>query len=251
MSDKLRKILSVLLVLVIIACGYVIADEFINSNKQDNEVKDIKDTIAKNVDLNLNEKFNGIAWKELKEQNNDFVGYLYIDEIVEQPILQYTDNEYYLHRTFKKEYVYQNGAPFMDYRSKLTDDNIVIYGHNNSFNQEVMFSKLNDIILKQDFYKEHSVIELYLENEVRTYNICYAYYLTEEDYQHYSFDQTTFYDYMDFDTFIQFAKDHTQIESLYGDIYFGEKILTLQTCKRLNQEVKVIIVAKEVGKRYY
>ena len=251
MSDKLRKILSVLLVLVIIACSYVIFDEYQNANKATADSKSIKETIAKNVNINANERFNGKSWKELKEQNKNFVGYLIIDDIIEEPVLQAKDNDYYLHHTFSDEYAYRAGAPFMDHRSLLTDDNIVIYGHNNSFIQDVTFSKLNDIILNQSFYEEHPTIQFYLENEVRTYNICYAYYLDEEGYQHYAFDQSTFFDYLDFSTFIDYAKTNSQIESINGDIYFGDKILTLQTCKRYNQDVKVIIVAKEAGKRYY
>lgn len=251
MSNKLRKILSVLLILIILASGYVIVDEYINGNKQTNEVKNLKSLIAKNINVDAGEKFNRQSWEELEEQNSDFVGYLFVDDVVDQPVLQTDDNEYYLSRTFNKEYVYSNGAPFMDHRSLLTDDNIIIYGHNNSFIQDQTFSHLNDIILDQSYYEEHSVIEFYLENEVRTYNICYAYYLTEEEYQHYAFDQSTFFDYADFSNFISHARDNSKITSIHDEAYFGDKLLTLQTCKRMNQDVKVIIVAKEVGRRYY
>lgn len=251
MSDRLKKIISALLILIILGCSYIVVDEYINSNKQENEVKIIKEIISKKIDLNSEERFNKEIWSELKSQNNDFIGYIVIDDIIEQPVVKTNNNDYYLHHTFNKEYVQNNGAPFLDYRSTLSDDNIVIYGHNNSFNQDKIFSRLNDIILRQDYYEEHSIIELYLENEVRTYNICYAYYLTEEDYQHYSFDQSTFFDYMDFETFIQFPKENSMIKSIHGDISFGDNILTIQTCKRYNQDIKVIIVAKEEGKRYY
>ena len=51
MSNKLRKILSVLLILIILASGYVIVDEYINGNKQTNEVKNLKSLIAKNINV--------------------------------------------------------------------------------------------------------------------------------------------------------------------------------------------------------
>ena len=248
MTNILKKIISILLVLIMIACGYIIYKEYSGTIKQESEVKDIKKMIAKTV--TLNERFNKDAFNNLKEQNSDFVAYLYIDDIIEQPIVQTTNNDYYLHRTFNKEWITNNGSPFMDYRNNLTDDNVVIYGHNNSYNQNIIFSRLNDIV-NQDYYEKHSKITMYTDNEYREYDICYVYYIDNDMFQEYDFTQTTFFDKEDFDKFIALPKRNSLIKSIYGDIEFGDKILTLQTCKRLNQDVKVVVVAKENVRKDY
>ena len=51
---------------------------------------------------------------------------------VDYPVVQGKDNDYYLHYTFKKDYLY-SGTLFVDYRnskSLLRNYNTVIYGHN-------------------------------------------------------------------------------------------------------------------------
>ncbi len=63
--------------------------------------------------------------------NQDTVGWLYIPEAdVSQPVVQGTDNEYYLHRNIRGEAEYA-GAVFMDYRCEWgISPNTVLYGHN-------------------------------------------------------------------------------------------------------------------------
>jgi len=68
--------------------------------------------------------------KNLYKQNNDLVGWLYINGIVDLPVV-YRDNEYYLTHNFKGKKD-SGGALFLDEYHPLTEQtqNLVIHGHN-------------------------------------------------------------------------------------------------------------------------
>ena len=68
----------------------------------------------------------------LQKVNKDIKAWIYIpDTKINYPVLQGTDNAYYLTHTHLKAY-HVLGSIFMDYRNAadLTDSNTVIYGHN-------------------------------------------------------------------------------------------------------------------------
>lgn len=77
--------------------------------------------------------------KELEQavkDNSDVVGWLQVpDTKINEPVVQTTDNEYYLRRDYKKNYSYA-GCYYLDYESVLFDEgkdlpqNAIIYGHN-------------------------------------------------------------------------------------------------------------------------
>ena len=253
-KDKLKKVISILLILIMIGCGYIIFDETRKTVQVSQETQNFKELIESHHDINVQEEpaeFSKSAWKELKEKNEDFVGYLFIGDVIEQPIVQTDNNSYYLHRTFAREWLTNNGNPFIDCWADEDSTNITIYGHNSSWKQDIIFSHLNDVILDQDYYEKNSKIRFYLEDEKREYEICYAYYINEKQFQTYDFSEDNFDDIKEFSEFIQYARDHSEIKNIYGDIYWGDNFLTLQTCKRYNQDIKVVVVAREVGRSDY
>ena len=76
------------------------------------------------------------ALEEAEKQNTDVVGWLNVpNTVINEPVVQTRDNEYYLRRDYKKNYSYE-GSYYMDYESVLFDDgadlaqNTIIYGHN-------------------------------------------------------------------------------------------------------------------------
>ena len=69
--------------------------------------------------------------KYQKEYNNsDIKAILKIDDILLTPIVQTTDNNYYLKHDINKN-ENNNGEVFLDYRIKDDSKKIIIYGHNN------------------------------------------------------------------------------------------------------------------------
>lgn len=74
-----------------------------------------------------------VDWTSLKKINPDIIGWIYVDgeKTINYPVLKAKDNDYYLHRTFRKEPRYA-GSIFIDYHNHgdFADPDTVIYGHN-------------------------------------------------------------------------------------------------------------------------
>ncbi len=108
--------------------------------------------------------------------NSEGIGYLYIPSInLQLPLVQGTDNDYYLTHTFNRTY---NGAGtlFEDYRidDKLDASNVILYGHN--MKNGSMFAGLSKY-LTASFYTTtgNDVFYIYTENSIREYQIFSAY----------------------------------------------------------------------------
>ena len=121
-------------------------------------------------------------FEKMKEYNSDSKGYIRQDngEYIDNPILQTTDNDYYLTHLadHKKSSV---GAIFIDYRidQGLNAKNCIIYGHN--MGQRVdhaMFGSLNWYYYKTGYYKEHTTFDIWIENTRYRYYV-YAVFKTD------------------------------------------------------------------------
>jgi sortase B len=95
-----------------------------------------------------------VDWDSLKAINEDIVGWLYIEGVdISYPIVQGSDDDYYLHRTFEKKDNFA-GSIFMEYKntSTFTDPNTIIYGHN--MKNGSMFGNLKHIASDKT-YEDH------------------------------------------------------------------------------------------------
>lgn len=85
-----------------------------------------------------------VDWEALKAQNPDIIAWIDIPGTgISYPVVQGTDNDYYLNVTAMKEYN-TRGAIFLDAQAspEFTDDNSIIYGH--SVDVGGMFTELKD-----------------------------------------------------------------------------------------------------------
>ena len=95
----------------------------------------------------------------LREVNSDVLGWILIpDTVVSYPLLQGSDNDYYLRRTWKK-WSSAVGSIFLEARNSpdLTDFNTIIYGHN--MNNGSMFGTLKKY-KSQDYFRKHPYVYL-------------------------------------------------------------------------------------------
>ncbi len=98
----------------------------------------------------------------------DVVGWLYCaDTPINYPVVQATDNDYYLRRLLDGSYS-RGGSIFMDYRcaSDFSSWNSIVYGHN--MKNDAMFGTLQDY-REQEYYDAHPV--LYLLTPAQDYKI--------------------------------------------------------------------------------
>ena len=95
-----------------------------------------------------------VDFDQLRQQNEDVTAWLYLpDSVINYPVLQHGDNDYYLTRQIAGSYN-KNGSIFMDYRnaSDFSDRNTIIYGHHMRTGN--MFGKL--VNFKSDsYYQKH------------------------------------------------------------------------------------------------
>lgn len=99
-------------------------------------------------------------------------------------VTQSSDNDFYLNHSLTKEYD-AVGTVFMDYRVNINSRKILLYGHN-SQNIDTIFHRLENY-LNEDFYREHSDITLYTDEDTVTYKI-FSVMIVTNDYQYYLVD---------------------------------------------------------------
>ena len=111
-----------------------------------------------------------VDFEALKQINADIVAWLRIPGVLDYPVVQGTDNSYYLHNTFRKEYNIA-GSIFLDARnaSDFSDSKNIIYGHNmRNGSMFHVLRKFQDL----DFYQANREIWLYLpDGSVQVYEI--------------------------------------------------------------------------------
>lgn len=174
--------------------------------------------------------------------NQDVVGWLKVNNTnVDYPVVQTTDNDYYLKHNLYKEND-KNGWIFMDYRNSLynMDANTIIYGHN-MYYSGVMFGTLTKAY-KKDWYSnpENLTISFNTIYETMNYQIFSIYKVPKtKDYL-----KTYFADDDEFNTFVKMITDRS-IHDFEVDVNPGDKILTLSTCTGENQ--RLVIHAKLIA----
>jgi len=109
-------------------------------------------------------------FKELREINPDFIGWISIDGIISYPVVLAENNEYYLDRTFSGM---KNpaGTVFMDSRNEMGFDSVVciLYGHN--MKDKTMFAQLHKY-RDSAFMEANPVITIITSSgEILTYRV--------------------------------------------------------------------------------
>jgi len=183
-------------------------------------------------------------YADLYAQNNDLAGWLSIEgTVMDYPVMQNADDEYYLHRDFYgNESKY--GCLYVRGKADLADGtNVIIYGHN--MKDGSMFGDL-DLYQSADFCREHSTISFDTLYEKHTYEIIAVFrsqvYDSDEDvFKYYQFYEA--HTQEEFDDFYQNIKEL----SLYDTgvtAQFGDTFLTLSTCAYHVTDGRFVVVAK-------
>lgn len=262
MNGKKRTYLKHILIIIIIVClvpiGYAYYASRQNQANQEH-LKAMVDTSGEQnpVDMQgtqtqetteaaLPEETHGILskYKKLHEENNDFAGWLSIkDMVIDYPVMQCEDDEYYLHHDFYgKDSKY--GCLYVRQQADLDNGtNFIIYGHN--MKDGSMFGDL-DLYLDESFYKKHSIISFDTLYEERKYDIIAVFrsqvYKSDEDV----FKYYRFYNAETEEEFGDFYQNIKKL-SLYDtgvEAEFGDTFLTLSTCSYHVEDGRLVVVAK-------
>lgn len=248
-----RTITKLILIVAIILCicGIIyLVYYFYNIHKIDKEYTELLNNITIDETKVTETKTKRILQlEELQKENTDIVAWLEIEGTnVNYPVLQTTDNDYYMERDYKKEYN-RHGSIFLDkdYNWGIPSSNLLLYGHNKNDNK--MFGELLNY-KKEDFYKKHKNIKFTTLKEESTYEILSifysrVYYQNETDvFRYYFFVNAE--NEEEYDEFVNNAKK-VSIYDTGVEAKFGEQLLTLSTCEYSQDNGRFVIVAKKIS----
>ena len=185
--------------------------------------------------------------KQLQEQNTDIVGWLEIENTnINYPILQGTDNSYYMTHNYKKENS-KNGSIFLDanYNWNIPSNNLLIYGHN--LGNGMMFQELLKYE-KESFYQEHPIIRFTTTEEDAQYEIISVfksrvYHKSEKNVFRYYF----FLNNESEEEYNQFVKNakNASIYPIDATANYGNQLITLSTCSYYVEDGRFAVVGRK------
>ncbi len=264
-NNKSKYILvGVLAFLVIFGLVIILCDPFSWFKKQeDNGTIDTTPTAESEVDNEEKAKVEQL-WKDNSAINGDYIGTIEFESgLISQPFVQGSDNSVYYRTNWKTMEYDIEGTVFLDSANTLDDQNLILIGHyvyeSLDSTRTHMFTPLAKLI-DQNNYEDNKYVKLYLENEVREYEIAYVYYcqLIFDEYNgesfYYTEDGYEFYipNYTEemFDNYISTIKENAFYDTGV-DVDYKDKILTLQTCVENRDDLREIVVLKEISRVSY
>lgn len=177
-----------------------------------------------------------VDFASLQAINPDIVGWLYMDALdISYPIVQGTDNDYYLHRTFEGKDNFA-GSIFVEYRNSgdFSDCNTIIYGHN--MKNQTMFGKL-DFLQNWEEYQDGMYFWILTPEADYRYEIFNAQYTDaySDVYTLFSDSGELFLDYLN--------KMQSQSQIPLEERTFSEsdRIVTLSTCASSEGDERYVV----------
>lgn len=186
-------------------------------------------------------------YETLYNKNKKLIGWLKIDDtVIDYPVMQTANNEYYLDHNFNQEYD-KNGSLFMDAACDVVhrNTNLIIYGHHMKSGK--MFGNLNSYSSKE-YCEKHSTIRFDTIYEKGLYQVMYVF-----RSRIYNEDEVVFKYYQFFDAASEKEFQSNMQEMAALSLYdtgvtasFGDELLTLSTCDSSEPDGRFVVVAKRI-----
>lgn len=253
----------VLSILLIFGIVILVFDPF-SFFKKDNEVVENNNNKVTEV---VDEKEKALVkelWDTYSVKSNDYVGTISFESgIINLPFVQGRDNETYYRTDWETMKYDEEGSIFLDSSNTLDDQNLILIGHYVYASYDASgthkFTPLAKLVDK-DNYEANKYVKLYFKDEVRRYEIAYVYYceLIEDEYEGEKFSYTNdgfeFYypNYTEeqFNKYIDTVKKSTFYDTGVS-VDYNDKLLTLQTCVENHDELREIVLLKEIDRTSY
>lgn len=210
--------------------------------KEEEVVLELK---GKDVDLPPPELLD--EYKTLYNKNKKLIGWLKIDDtIIDYPVMQTSNNEYYLDHNFSQEKD-KNGSIFMDAACMAypRSQNLILYGHHMKSGK--MFGGLEKYASKS-YYEKHSIIQFDTIYEKSTYQVMYVFRARVLKENEIAFKYYQFIDAGSVEEFESHMKEMAEM-SLYDTgvtAGYGDELLTLSTCDNSQTDGRFVVVAKRI-----
>lgn len=260
--EKRRKLVVVLCGIIAVGCfGYFGVYSYFADRTQMNyeELASLKGnnalagmTAAQPVTIHYTEE-DDVELKVLPEyetlynKNKKLIGWLKIDDtIIDYPVMQTSNNEYYLDHNFNQEKD-NNGSIFMDTDCVAypRSQNLILYGHHMKSGK--MFGDLEKYA-SESYYKKHSIIHFDTIYEKSVYQIMYVFRTKVLKENEIAFKYYQFIDAGSGEEFNSYMNEMAQM-SLYDTgvtAQYGDELLTLSTCDHSQTDGRFVVVAKRI-----
>ncbi len=246
---KYRKVICIFTLIIFFATTAFLSYYYFSKNREVEEIKKVQEYIPKvQENENIEKTESMLKVEELKGINEDIIGWIEIkDSPINYPILQGTDNEYYLKHDYKKE-SNKHGSIYLKAGCDINNvnSNLIIYGHN--LNDDEMF---NNILKYADktYYEAHKIINITTENEEREYEVIATFksrvfYKKEKNVFRY-YNYLNFKDKVEYDEYLNNVRN-LQLYDTGIEANYGEQLLTLITCEYSIENGRMIVVAKRI-----
>ncbi|MDK0709567.1 class B sortase [Clostridium perfringens] len=233
----LIKVLRIFLILFILFCIFKIINKNISYYKDDIENKNLKKIIS---NYNKDEKTSSVDDK-LMEINSDYKMWINVPNTnISYPVVQTTDNNYYLSHSFNKE-PNNSGALFIyDKYNFKTSQNLIIFGHNMRNNS--MFASLT-LFKNKNFFDKNSTIKIIMNEYIYEYQIFGVSTINANKFEL----KDTFENEEELFNYLNNLKIYANNwDDLEVDI--DSKLLTLYTCSYDFNDARLIVIAKFLKK---
>lgn len=260
-NERRRRLIVVLCSVVALACFGYYGVYYYTAEKTQSQYNDLADlrgstsltagmqgvtihyTDEEEIELTVLKEY-----ETLYNKNKRLIGWLKIpDTNIDYPVMQTTDNEYYLDHNYNQEYD-RNGSLFLDKDCDVVrrNTNLIIYGHHMKSGK--MFGNLN-LYSSESYYKKHSVIQFDTIYEKGTYQVMYVF-----RSRIYNEDEIVFKYYQFFDAASEKEFESNMLEMAELSLYdtgvtasYGDELLTLSTCDNSETDGRFVVVAKRIG----
>lgn len=257
--------IGIIFVLIVIGLAIITIDPFLwrqTKNSGDNVTVDVDN---RGPQVNSDEKLVKELWETNSVISDDYIGTIKFESgIIDLPFVQGVSNDTYYRTDWKTMSYDEEGSIYMDSANTTDDQNIVLIGHYVYASYDAsgthMFTPLAKL-LDESNYENNKYVKIYLENEVRRYEIAYVYLCTletETDENGYEFqyvaDGLNFYipNYTEdeFNDYMSLVKQNAKYDTGVS-IEYKDKFLTLQTCVENHDEQREIVILKEIERTSY
>ena len=185
-----------------------------------------------------------IDFDALLKENKDTKGWIFSKgTVINYPVVQAADNDFYLYRLFNKEWQVK-GSLFIDYRVENPFEDFItaIYGHR--MKDQSMFWCLGDY-RDEEYYNKHKKMEIMTPDKAYDVEI-FSVVTVPADSDLYKF---SFYDDQEKQEYINTVKSLNETKMDDVEVTPSDNIVLLSTCTYEFEDARLLVFGKLVEKK--
>lgn len=249
-SNKLAGIIIALAAVVVIVAGFIFFNPF-GGGKSSSTAKKTTSTsstkqAAKYEPSQEEKDYLKNRFAQLTAVNPETIGYVYAPGTeLDEPVVQTTDNETYLNKTFDGGNEPLMGTVFMDTDNKkdFSDRLTWLFGHarGSKVADHRMFNDVN-FYDKQDYFDQHPYVVIETPDRKYYYEAMCLVIVPEDT----AFYRTSFTDDKDFTTQLKKVYEDGQTKNPNIKIKASDKYLVLSTCREEDETIRANLYLRQI-----